>query len=56
LVSLQATQNKTAIADQPDITCFVMEKKQITHVIGSDGVGWIDMAQDMDQWRALRVP
>jgi hypothetical protein len=21
--------------------------------IGGDGVDWIDMAQDMDQWRAL---
>jgi hypothetical protein len=21
--------------------------------IGRDGVDWIDMAQDMDQWRAL---
>jgi hypothetical protein len=27
--------------------------KMVLREIGWDGVDWIDMAQDMDQWRAL---
>jgi hypothetical protein len=30
-------------------TIFKMDLREI----GWDGVDWIDMAQDMDQWRAL---